>query len=462
MIDCGTIPMPNSFSRINFFMDKYPDIGGACGEIEVMLPSTNEDGSPISFVKSALLRSQYVEYKLSHYVDKASESLFGFVSVLPGAFSCFRWKAIKDEPLNRFLKGQVLTDPNNLSYPICSVANQYLAEDRIMCLEIIAKEYEKFILKYVPGCKALTDAPSSLSQFLKQRRRWFNGSMFASFHVMQNMCRTWKRDDSFFRNVFFMILYIYMLTNAILSFVLVGLYYASFSIFLRSVLPNNNCISVTDAANVLENLYLIILYFCFIICTSVRIEWAETYFRIISVIMGFFSILMFTTLIVGIILGDIQGISLIFILVLVLVIIIPLILHLPQLKLFDFIKGGAVYLFLTPTYINIITLFSVSNIHDVTWGSRPQGADITVSTLKKMNMTNDYQDFRSRFLVIWMIVNIMAGSSVVYFSRGGQELYLAIITGILAIVIGLKFLLSLLHVGQAYFLSWRVDRYLKQ
>ena len=107
-------------------METFPKVGGASGEIEVMLPEKNEDGSSISFFQSILLRSQYVEYKLSHYVDKAAESLFGFVSVLPGAFSCFRWKAIEGEPLKKFLKGQKLTDSNLKSFPSCSTANMYL------------------------------------------------------------------------------------------------------------------------------------------------------------------------------------------------------------------------------------------------------------------------------------------------------------------------------------------------
>lgn len=82
-----------------------------------MLPEKNDDGSAVSFFQSILLRAQYVEYKLSHYVDKAAESLFGFVSVLPGAFSAFRWKAIEGEPLEKFLLGQKLTDSRLSTYP---------------------------------------------------------------------------------------------------------------------------------------------------------------------------------------------------------------------------------------------------------------------------------------------------------------------------------------------------------
>lgn len=121
-----------------------------------MLPEKDNEGQPISLYQSIILRSQYVEYKISHYLDKAAESLFGFVSVLPGAFSAFRWKAIKGEPLRKFLLGHTLTKSNTGKIPSCYFANQYLAEDRIMCLEIISRkitddDMQGYIIEYVPG-----------------------------------------------------------------------------------------------------------------------------------------------------------------------------------------------------------------------------------------------------------------------------------------------------------------------
>lgn len=94
---------------------------------------------------------------MSHSPDKCNESFFGFNSVLPGAYSMFRWKAIKGHPLEEFFKNITRTDN-----PSCSEANEYLAEDRIMCLEIYIKKNSKYYLTYIPGAVAFTDAPPSL------------------------------------------------------------------------------------------------------------------------------------------------------------------------------------------------------------------------------------------------------------------------------------------------------------
>jgi len=51
--------------------------------------------------------------------------------VLPGAFSVFRWEAIKGKPIEEFLKGLNKHELDLLQL------NMFLAEDRIMCFQII-------------------------------------------------------------------------------------------------------------------------------------------------------------------------------------------------------------------------------------------------------------------------------------------------------------------------------------
>ena len=59
----------------------------------------------------------------------AMESVFGYVSVLPGAFSAYRWKAIRGEPLNSYF----YVEENSVKEMGPFMANMYLAEDRVRC-----------------------------------------------------------------------------------------------------------------------------------------------------------------------------------------------------------------------------------------------------------------------------------------------------------------------------------------
>ena len=291
MIDAGTIPLHKSISKIVKYMNGDSRVGGCCGEIEVFEPSDKELNYGYYWVRDpetveklersngdtgfekhgddwyevrsrniferleakALVLAQYVEYKMSHYLDKSFESLFGFISVLPGAFCTFRWEAINGDPLKSFFKG--LEKDRHTA----KEANMYLAEDRVMCLEILRKYSSKWLLRYVPGAIALTDPPHSIIGLIKQRRRWTNGSLFASWYVIDHLTMITRSGHSCKRKTSLFILYIYMLINFVFSLALVGSLYASFSIFIRAYFEDENCEDF-GGARAFELAYLILLF----------------------------------------------------------------------------------------------------------------------------------------------------------------------------------------------------------
>ena len=168
LLDVGTRPSGTSLYHLWKEFDKHANVGGACGEITVDL------GRGCSNLINPLVAAQNFEYKMSNILDKPLESVFGFISVLPGAFSAYRYKALLGAPLNAYFLGEKMHDGSGAPASL-SESNMYLAEDRILCFEIVTKRDARWILRYCKAAKASTDVPDSIPEFISQRRRWSNG-----------------------------------------------------------------------------------------------------------------------------------------------------------------------------------------------------------------------------------------------------------------------------------------------
>lgn len=153
LIDAGTKPGPRSLLSLweAFYNDK--DLGGACGEIHAML------GKGGRALLNPLVAVQNFEYKISNVLDKPLESAFGYVSVLPGAFSAYRFRAIMGRPLEQYFHGDHTLSKGLGKKGIDGMnifkKNMFLAEDRILCFELVAKAGSKWHLSYVKGTLTL-------------------------------------------------------------------------------------------------------------------------------------------------------------------------------------------------------------------------------------------------------------------------------------------------------------------
>ncbi|KAJ3208468.1 Chitin synthase, class 2, partial [Dinochytrium kinnereticum] len=175
LIDVGTKPTGTSIYHLWKVFDRDQKVGGACGEIYAEL------GAGCSNLFNPLVAAQNFEYKMSNILDKPLESVFGFIAVLPGAFSAYRYAALQGMPLQQYFRGETMHGGSDIF-----AANMYLAEDRILCFELVTKIKEAWVLRYVKAAKAETDVPSSVPEFISQRRRWLNGSFFAGIHSLSH------------------------------------------------------------------------------------------------------------------------------------------------------------------------------------------------------------------------------------------------------------------------------------
>ena len=157
LLDVGTKPLESSLCALYDALKTHPNIAGVCGEIAPMDPEYS----------NVVVSAQTVEYTYSHIFDKAMESCLGYIGVLPGAFSAYRWEALINGPLlGDYFKSMTMPELMN-AYN----SNIFLAEDRVLSLALVSKPGNQYLLKFVPTAIAETDVPGKLFQLLAQRRR---------------------------------------------------------------------------------------------------------------------------------------------------------------------------------------------------------------------------------------------------------------------------------------------------
>ena len=166
LLDVGTKPGPTSLYHLWKAFDTDSNVAGACGEIKA------GKGKGWLGLLNPLVASQNFEYKMSNILDKPLESVFGYITVLPGALSAYRYYALQNDatghgPLSQYFKGETLHGQDADVF----TANMYLAEDRILCWELVAKRDERWVLKYVKSATGETDVPG-MQDFV----RFLNGS----------------------------------------------------------------------------------------------------------------------------------------------------------------------------------------------------------------------------------------------------------------------------------------------
>lgn len=221
LLDAGTKPGPKSLLALweAFYNDQ--NLGGACGEIHAML------GKNGRLLLNPLVATQNFEYKISNILDKPLESAFGYVSVLPGAFSAYRYRAIMGRPLEQYFHGDHTLSSRFGKKGIDGMnifkKNMFLAEDRILCFEVVAKAGSKWHLTYVKSSKAETDVPEGAAEFISQRRRWLNGSFAATVYSLMHFGRMWGSSHNFVRMFFLHIQLIYNIASTVMSWFMISM-----------------------------------------------------------------------------------------------------------------------------------------------------------------------------------------------------------------------------------------------
>ncbi|KAK7753987.1 Chitin synthase, class 2 [Diatrype stigma] len=380
LLDAGTRPGGNSIYQLWKAFDLEPMCAGACGEIKAML------GTGGRHLLNPLVATQNFEYKMSNILDKPLESAFGFISVLPGAFSAYRYIALQNDknglgPLEKYFKGETLHGSDAGVFE----SNMYLAEDRILCFELVTKRNCHWILQYVKSATGETDVPDVVTELILQRRRWLNGSFFAAIYAIAHFYQFFRSDHSFLRKIMFFIEFIYQTVNMIFAWFGIGNFFLVFKILTNSLGGDDLLGTVgTILGVVFEWFYAISLAACFVLSMGNRPSGSGKLYTAMvifwSVIMAY---LMFAAVFItvraiqaetvdGFTISDIFNNQIFFTLIISMMSTYGLWL-VASFLMFDpwhMITSFLQYLLLTPTFINVLNVYAFCNTHDISWGTK--------------------------------------------------------------------------------------------
>lgn len=400
LLDAGTKPGSKSLLALweSFYNDK--DLGGSCGEIHAML------GNGWKKLLNPLVAAQNFEYKISNILDKPLESSFGYVSVLPGAFSAYRFRAIMGRPLEQYFHGDHTLSARLGKKGIEGMnifkKNMFLAEDRILCFELVAKAGSKWHLTYVKASKGETDVPEGAAEFIGQRRRWLNGSFAASIYSLMHFSRMYKSGHNLIRMFFFHIQMLYNIVSVLLSWFSLAAFWLTTKVIMDlvgqpSATNNNSAFPFGDTATpifntILQYIYLAFLLLQFILALGNRPKGSRIAYIISFCVFGLiqlYIIVLSMYLVVraftaegttDIVTGDGAqafidsffsssgpGIIIIALAATFGLYFVASFMYMDPWHMFtSFIQ----YLLLMPSFINILMIYAFSNWHDVSWGTK--------------------------------------------------------------------------------------------
>ncbi|KAI0729316.1 glycosyltransferase family 2 protein [Fomitopsis betulina] len=391
LIDAGTKPGHKSIYYLweAFYNDKH--LGGCCGEIHAMLEGGRKLINP-------LVAAQNFEYKMSNILDKPLESSFGYVSVLPGAFSAYRYRAILGCPLEQYFHGDhSLADrlgPKGIYGMNIFTKNMFLAEDRILCFELVAKANERWTLTYVKPSKAETDVPESAAELIGQRRRWLNGSFAASVYSIVNFFKLYRSSHGIIRMFFLHVQALYNVITLIFTWFSLANMWLTFSIII-DLLPGQGLIffgteDVTHWVNeALKWIYLAFLCLQFILALGNRPKgermaytitlWVYAVLSIYLLVCSFaLTIKAFMNVPDELKNKTVKQIILTFLTPPVGSLIVAMVatygIYLASSFLYrdpwHMFTSFPQYLALAPSFTNVLNVYAFCNLHDVSWGTK--------------------------------------------------------------------------------------------
>lgn len=312
-------------------MRKNPKVGAACGRIH-----------PIG--SGPMVWYQKFEYAVGHWLQKAAEHKLGCVLCSPGCFSLFRGSALMDDNVMRRYADKATEASHYVQYD--------QGEDRWLCTLLLQEGYR---VDYCAASDALTYAPETFKEFFNQRRRWMPSTIANILDLLRDARHTVLVNENM--SLFYILYQGFLLASTILGPGTILLTVASSfrTVFTGLTLAESYTLAVAPAI------------FYLIICLKTK---PDTQVMIGALMSSIYSMIMTMVLVATIAQltnSDEISASSFFFIFLIFLFIITGLLH-PQ-EILNLVYG-LLYLVTLPGGYVLLVIYSICNLHVVSWGTR--------------------------------------------------------------------------------------------
>ncbi|KAI8518018.1 hypothetical protein Bbelb_040350, partial [Branchiostoma belcheri] len=294
---------------------------------------------------------QIFDYAIGHWLNKCANNVLGTVLCCPGCFSVYRAKAVKN------------TLPTYCTH--VTKANEFLikdmGEDRWLCTLMVENGWK---LEYSAVSEDSTFCPETFDEFFKQRRRWLPSTV-ANLVLMIQKWQTMVKNNSNISRLF--ILYQLLL---LFSTLIGGLNYA----YNVSVTVSMVLLVLTSVAYAMICLYT---------SQNFQLQVAQVLTFVFAIVMAAVTVGTAREVVEGLsgpppLPTDVPTmppdtlvlpvpVSTIYFLTIIAIFIVTALLHPTE---FFCLIHGIWYLFCLPSGYLLLTIYSICNLNDRSWGTR--------------------------------------------------------------------------------------------
>ena len=348
-LDGDIVFKPESFAILVKKLNSDSKVGVVCGRVH---PISKDDFN-------LLVWFQKFEYAISHWLTKASESVFGSVTCAPGCYSLYRSSELFD--IYTQLKGKDLLKQYGKEVDNGTDFLKYeMGEDRLLCTLLLCAGT---LIKYCPLANSDTHCPRTFQGLFLQRRRWIV-STFANMNMIIFSKFSEIRTYHPVIGILFMIVQFFTVLSSVIGPSVVLLVISN---GLDVIFPNSFLSLLILIFSII--FYCLVLLYLPVSFFSKLEKHTEFTFLFIKVYCIFFNILMAGVWVALVfeIFADPTSSTALFMYALVAIIVFSGLMNPSEAGI---LVHGVTYMFLIPSAYMLLPLYAICYMVDQSWGTR--------------------------------------------------------------------------------------------